>query len=198
MDAISISPALPGEGGVSCPRSSQKTLTQTSSTKRTMSLHPVDEEETLLRIVTCLANIGYHKEVGVMVQLNRRFWGDEQIWDAHKDVRGEGGQGRTRLMCAASEGRIDRLRFYLDRGANVNKGSYSNSTALMGASERGHIEIVRELCERGATTTDDGYTASSSHCFFLFPPCALDCLPPLCFRLFTPLALCLFRMAISL
>ena len=128
-----------------------------------MSLHPVDEEETLLRIVTCLANMGYHKEVGVMVQLNRRFWGDEQIWDAHKDVRGEGGQGRTRLMCAAREGRIDRLRFYLDRGANVNKGSYSNSTALMWASAEDHLEIVRELCERGAKVnaarTSNSYTA---------------------------------------
>ena len=38
-----------------------------------------DAEELLLRITTCLAQNGYHTEVGVMVQLNKAFWWDEQI-----------------------------------------------------------------------------------------------------------------------
>ena len=77
---------------VQCPRLPQEALAAV--------FHPVDEE-LLLRITTCLAQNGYHKEVGVMVQLNKAFWWDEQIWDAFKDVPGCGKDGRTRLMYAA-------------------------------------------------------------------------------------------------
>ena len=70
----------------------------TMPTATSSIFHPVDEE-LLLRITTCLAQNGYHKEVGVMVQLNKTFWTDEQIWDAFKDVPGPG--GRTRLMYAS-------------------------------------------------------------------------------------------------
>lgn len=38
--------------------------------------HPCDEE-LLLRVTTCLAQNGFHKEVGTMVQLNKAFWNDE-------------------------------------------------------------------------------------------------------------------------
>ena len=106
-----------------------------------------------------------------MVQLNRRFWNDEQIWDAYKDVRGGGSakgcrseSGRTRLLFTAVFGKLERLRFYLDRGANVDLVLLkSNVSALMTASGNGHLGVVRELCERGANvnaaTTNDSYTA---------------------------------------
>ena len=58
MDAISISPALPGGGG-ELPLFFSKSI----NTVFIMSLHPLD----LLRNVTCSTNIGYHNEVGVMV-----------------------------------------------------------------------------------------------------------------------------------
>jgi len=120
------------------------------------------EEERLLRITTCLANSGFNKEVGIMVQLNRTFWGDEQIWDAYKDVKGGGVRGRTRLMYAAKHGKLMRVIFYLDRGARVNIAT-NGVTALMMASEKGHLEVVRHLCERGANVnaarTNGGATA---------------------------------------
>ena len=46
---------------IQCPRLAQEALAAV--------FHPC-EEELLLRITTCLAQNGYHKEVGVMVQLN--------------------------------------------------------------------------------------------------------------------------------
>jgi hypothetical protein len=58
---------------VDCPRLAQEALAAV--------FHPC-EEELLLRITTCLAQNGYYKEVGVMVQLSKAFWTDEQIWDA--------------------------------------------------------------------------------------------------------------------
>jgi hypothetical protein len=121
------------------------------------------DEELLLRITTCLAQNGYHKEVGIMVQLNKAFWNDEQIWDAFKDVPGGGPKGRTRLLYSAAKGNLKRLRFLLDRGARVDKGCAGDGfTAIMGASQNGYLEIVRELCKRGANVnaarTCDGFT----------------------------------------
>ena len=55
---------------VQCPRLAQEALSAV--------FHPCDEE-LLLRITTCLAQNDYHKEVGVMVRLNKTFWTDEQI-----------------------------------------------------------------------------------------------------------------------
>ena len=78
---------------VQCPRLAQEALAAV--------FKPCDEE-LLLRITTCLAQNGYHKEVGLMVQLNKAFWTDEQIWNAFKDVPGRG--GRTRLMYASACG----------------------------------------------------------------------------------------------
>jgi len=45
------------------------------------TLGPVDDD-TLFRIVTCLANEGYN--VNNILQANKAYWWDEQIWDAIK------------------------------------------------------------------------------------------------------------------
>jgi hypothetical protein len=137
-----------------CPRLAQEALAAV--------FKPCDEE-LLLRITTCLAQNGYHKEVGVMVQLNKAFWNDEQIWDAYKDYT-PGPRGRTRLMYASVNGLLSRLKWLLARGARVNTdASRDGWTALMVACLNGRLEVVRELCERGANVntakTDDGFTA---------------------------------------
>jgi hypothetical protein len=128
-----------------------------------------DAEELLLRITTCLAQNGYHTEVGVMVQLNKAFWTDEQIWDAFKDVPGR--WGKTRLMYASEFKDIGRLRWFLKRGARVETACrWSGQTALMNACQRGHLEVVRELLGAGrgphwnAARPDDGRTALMDAC----------------------------------
>jgi ankyrin repeat protein len=124
--------------------------------------HPCDEE-LLLRITTCLAQNGYHKEVGVMVQLNKAFWTDEQIWDAYKDYA-PGPKGKTRLIYASGRGLLGRVQRLLARGARINLGAESDGTTpLMMASQNGRLEIVRELCGKGANVnaamTNNGFTA---------------------------------------
>jgi hypothetical protein len=136
-----------------CPRLAQEALSAV--------FHPCDEER-LLRITTCLAQNGYHKEVGVMVQLNKAFWNDEQIWDAYKDFRGT--NGRTRPLYASVHGLLSRVKWLLARGARVNKSVLGTGwTALTGASRNGKLEVVRELCEKGADVNaadpEDGFTA---------------------------------------
>ena len=79
---------------------------------------PTYDEELLLRITTCLAQNGYHAEVGVMVQVSKAFRDDEQIWDAFKDE--PGASGRTRLMYASQHGLVGRMEWLLSRGARVN------------------------------------------------------------------------------
>ena len=114
-----------------------------------LPLLPVDEE-LLLRITTCLAQNGYHKEVGVMVQLNKAFWNDEQIWDAYKDVPGPG--GRTRLMYAAKHGRVKRTGWLLGRGARVDtvaSRNFSGVTALMFVAGAGHVQTATLLTQAG-------------------------------------------------
>ena len=119
-----------------CPRLAQEALAAV--------FNPCDEE-LLLRITTCLAQNGYHKEVGIMVQLNKAFWNDEQIWDAYKDYT-PGPKGRTRLIYASVHGLLSRVKWLLARGARDDKSVLGTGwTALMGASRNGNVEVVREL-----------------------------------------------------
>ena len=48
-----------------------------------------------------------------MVQLNKAFWNDEQIWDAFRDVPRGGKERRTRIMFTAREGDLDCVRFLM-------------------------------------------------------------------------------------
>ncbi len=98
---------------VQCPRLAQEALAAV--------FKPCDKE-LLLRITTCLAQNGYYKEVGIMVQLNKAFWWDKQIWDAFKDKPGDGKNGRTRLMYAASVGNLSRVQFFVRQGRKGEQG----------------------------------------------------------------------------
>ena len=133
-------------------------------------LHSCDEE-LLLRITTCLAQNGYHTEVGAMVQINKAFRDDEQIWDAYKDYA-PGVTGRTRLMYASAFGLLDRLEWLLARGARVDIPTSTPSlphfsitrtgyTALMLASSAGHLSVVRALIARGASVNASAVTIYS-------------------------------------
>ena len=136
---------------IQCPRLAQEALSAV--------FKPCDEE-LLLRITTCLAQNGYYKEVGGMVQLNKAFWTDEQIWDAFKDVPGP--KGRTRMMLAAFRG-IDRVKWFIARGAQVNIADHNGLTSLMTAGQGGQLEIAQLLIDVGANVnaarTNDGMTS---------------------------------------
>lgn len=122
-----------------CPTLAQESLLTT--------LGP-SSEKLLLTITSCLARGGYNSEVLIMVQLNRAFWWDAQIWDAFKDV--DMGGGMTRLMVASGSGALNRVNWLLSRGARVDAAMFDGLTPLMSASMMGHLKVVCALCRKGA------------------------------------------------
>jgi uncharacterized protein len=54
------------------------------------------------------------------------------------------------LFLAASEGKLDAVRYLLDEGANVNSRESSGGTPLAEAAYYGHADVIKELLLRGA------------------------------------------------
>lgn len=97
-----------------------------------------------------------------MVQLNKAFWNDEQIWDAFKDVPGPG--GRTRLMYVSVKGYEKRADWLLKRGSRINTGRYEDgSTALHLCCYSKKMSMAKFLLNHGARVniarTSTGTTA---------------------------------------
>jgi ankyrin repeat protein len=114
------------------------------------------DEEILFRVITCLANEGYN--VNNVVQTNKAFWNDEQIWDAMKNKCGP--KGMTPLIYNAWVGNAERLRWLLKRTPNLDAKMDDGSTALSMACRYNHAAIVKTLLNKGAKCirTDDGTT----------------------------------------
>ena len=69
--------------------------------------------------------------------------------------------GRTALMEAAEDGRVDLIRFLLGLGADVNCTGHTGGTALLEAATAGAVDCVRLLIDRGARVNqvaDHGWT----------------------------------------
>ena len=60
------------------------------------------------------------------------------------------GSYRTPLFLAASEGRLDAVRYLLDQGANVNAKDDRGRTPLTEAAFYGNASVIKELILRGA------------------------------------------------
>ena len=84
------------------------------------------EEDTLFRVITCLANEGYN--VNNVLQTNKAFWNDEQIWDAMKNKCGP--EGMTPLMYNAWKGNAERVAWlslqWLPREFNTEADALTN------------------------------------------------------------------------
>jgi ankyrin repeat protein len=121
----------------------------------TTVLQPTDED-TLFRVITCLANEGYN--VNNVLQTNKAFWNDEQIWDAMKNKCGP--EGMTPLMYNSMKGNTERLRWLLKRSPKLDVKMDGGSTALFLACYYGHSMIVKMLLDKGAKCmrTDNGNT----------------------------------------
>ena len=69
----------------------------------------------------------------------------------------------TKLLNAANNNKLDKVKEALDKGANVNAKTFDDWTALQLVSWNGHAEIVFELLEKGADVNmndnEDGSTA---------------------------------------
>jgi len=54
------------------------------------------------------------------------------------------------LLLAASEGRLNAVRYLLDHGADLNALDSAGNTALTEATYYGHASVIKELLLRGA------------------------------------------------
>lgn len=63
---------------------------------------------------------------------------------------GETIDGAPPLWCAAAAGHLDVVSYLLERGANVNATTKTNSTPLRAACFDGHFEIVKYLVEHNS------------------------------------------------
>ena len=147
------------------------------------------QERLRYNFISCLiltAQNGFGQDVEPFLALSRETWGEEQWWDAVKDLphgcarrEGPAPQGatgpfgferpalRTHVMYAAQAGDAVRLRWLIARGARLELKDWRGRTALYWASQEGRVDAVRELLARGAavdTADNDGatplYTAS--------------------------------------
>jgi hypothetical protein len=132
-----------------------------AATPRTLWLRSPD---CLLQVLCCVAFCG-HPAWSFSSLMSRAFRGDEVLWGCIKDRRGNG--GLTYLMACSYTGDLARVRWLLDRGADVNAAD--GMTSLMMACESGRSEIVRELLGRGANVnaqTSTGMTSLMWACQF--------------------------------
>ena len=107
----------------------------------------LNSPDALLQVLCCVAFCGH--DASNFSSLTRAFRGDEVLWGCIKDRRRAG--GRTVLMASSLTGDLARVRWLLDRSADVNAADTGAGwTSLMLASFNGHLEIVRELLGRGA------------------------------------------------
>jgi ankyrin repeat protein len=66
------------------------------------------------------------------------------------NFEGENIEGAPPLWCASAAGHLKIVKYLVNKGANVNSTTKSNSTALRAACFDGHIDIVKFLVENNA------------------------------------------------
>ena len=99
-------------------------------------------------IVACMAQQGF--PVSVFLAVSKEFRDDPRILGIIKD-KTKCDRNRTRLMHATLTGNVERVKFLVSVGANVNVGQKTyNITPLMWASASGHLEMATVLVAAGA------------------------------------------------
>lgn len=86
-------------------------------------------------------------EAGDMSRVAQLLEADPSLVDAKG-----GHQQWTPLMAATLMGRLDMVRWLLDRGASIDLPGRDGETALLLAAVCGRLEVVQLLLERGAST----------------------------------------------
>lgn len=76
--------------------------------------------------------------------------GDLDLAAANAEADSIHSNGKTALMLAARDRDLARVRYLLERGANVNAANYNGGTPIMYAALGGDLEILRLLLGRGA------------------------------------------------
>ena len=65
--------------------------------------------------------------------------------------RGSYGWGKSLFIFAAKNGKIEFVKYFLDKGYKIDEIDHKHYTALMHAVENGHLDIVKLLINKGAS-----------------------------------------------
>jgi ankyrin repeat protein len=79
---------------------------------------------------------------GDLATVKRELQKGEDVNGAHA--------GTSLLSLATKNGRLDMVKFLVDKGANLNYGSVNGTTPLMLAATNGHLDVVKFLVDKGA------------------------------------------------
>lgn len=103
---------------------------------------------------------GYAGDLRWAAGLCRSLWAEKQLWVGLVRVR-RGRKMRTHMMYAAQIGHVDRVRWLLARGADIDQTDVAGWTALLHAASTGEESVIRYLMAKGAnphTLAADGST----------------------------------------
>ena len=107
----------------------------------------LNSSDALLQVLCVLAMNGH--DARNFSSLSRAFRGDVVLWGCIKDRPGP--KGMTALMACSLTGDLARVRWLLERGANVNALTTDGRTSLMSACKEGHLEVARLLLAHQAS-----------------------------------------------
>lgn len=103
----------------------------------------------------CKVEIARQAEEKRLAEINQRNEQarQEQVRKEEQDrlvANTRGKDGKTPLIIAAQEGKLDAVKFSVDKGANVNAIDNYGWTPLMYATWEGHLDVVQYLVDKGA------------------------------------------------
>lgn len=110
----------------------------------------LDKDYTLKLKVFLNEDDNYHKINYLLSINNNDYIIIKKLLENGMDPNLQSARGRTALMYAAGEGRIDIIKLLIEYGADVNIKNYLSKTALDYASNFGFLEILKFLLENGA------------------------------------------------
>lgn len=82
--------------------------------------------------------------------------------------------GDKLLLVAARMGKLDAVKFLVDKGTNVNPKTKGGSTPLMEAAMWGNLDVVKYLISKGANVNASGIWAIQRGNEYLIPNGAVD------------------------
>jgi hypothetical protein len=153
--------AAEGAGGASLPPPPAR---RRPATRSVVAAQAYERRLKLTDVIGFVALNGYAREADACAGLNRETWRcipaglsaadadrvrrDHPLWQAIIDLK-HGQQRQTRLVLAARNGSLARVRELCDWLADIEATDCFDLTPIYLASKYGHINIVRELLARG-------------------------------------------------
>lgn len=85
-----------------------------------------------------------------------------------QDINDRNFRGHSPLMCAASYGHVELVRYLISKGADVNSRDLNDNTILMETAFRGHLQVIEILIQSGAETKDRNNRNQTAFDFAIF------------------------------